>query len=84
VGIAIRTDQSDHLDAVATHLLHHIAEDREGGDGFDLVGGVRSAAEAEQNEQRQSDRDKDAMFHDTRIPWVELKLRDVCAARGPT
>jgi hypothetical protein len=46
VGVAVGTDQSDHLDALAAHLFHYVAEDRERGDGLDLVGGLGTAAGA--------------------------------------
>ena len=39
--VAVGSDQGDDIDAVAADLFHHVAEDRERGDGLDLVAGLR-------------------------------------------
>ena len=54
MGVAVRADQRRHIDAVSAHLLHHVAEDRERGDGLDLVGSDGAPRETEQQCCRQS------------------------------
>ena len=82
MGVAVGPDQRDDLDTVAADLPHHVAQDRERGDGLDLVGRVRAARNAEQDEQRQSEQCNQAIFHDT-DSFHTIRLPDACAATGP-
>jgi hypothetical protein len=81
--VAVGPDQRDDIDPVAADLFHHVAEDRERGDGLDLVRRVGAVGETKQDEQCEADLHHKTSLHDTTLLRLRgIRLPGACVARG--
>jgi len=65
--VAVGSDQGDDIDPVAADLFHHVAEDRERGDGLELVRRFRPARQTEKKRKRQACSQERTFVHDTTL-----------------
>jgi len=70
------------VDAIAAHLLHHVAENAERGHGLELVGSLCAAGKTEQDEQRQPDLHYEAILHGTNSFRWGIRLQASRCLRG--